>query len=1097
MNKKEVVIIALFFLLVIPFIPLVNSHVCSDVIAGCTSGCQPSGCDPIILTHSDVLQDTDKNTVNLTINFALVARPKNSSGCVGFASDLSNAVVSSPSSEPSCSGCFTMVVNPNSQTIPLNNNRDFFVKITINSGATPGKYNLIFFVTADGAAARKVNITGVVVSSSGCTSDLQCDDGNACTTDACSAGTCSHTQKPESTSCGSGVICCGGTCRAPTCTTGSCTATSTCKPTGTCNNAGTCSASCSYSNAPDLTVCGSGKCCYGTCDTSLTNPSNLNISCSKEGCSTSSWIYVSDTSKNGVLCSGTQCLQCNTVGSCSYQNNSKCSQGYTCNSAGTCVASGCTSDSSCSGSTPHCNTTSGQCVQCTQQTHCDDSKVCTTDTCSAGTCSHTNNAIVCGGTCLQCSSGSCSYQNNSKCSQGYTCNSAGTCVATCTPKPSCTTGQCGTWNNGTCPTGTLNCGTCTGGQTCNSTTNGVCCTPKTSCNAGECGSYDNGTCSGTINCANNCGTGQFCLSGTCCTPATCSANHLGQCGTYQNGSCSGTINCVNNCGTNQVCNSGTCCTPNCVGKTCGPDGCGGTCSPGCTSLLYTCDNSGNCVLITPDQLRGYLSVSTEKGSYYEGELISLSEATGGTLPNLSFWQKLWEDIKHLFGITGKAISNFADSDELSLINNTGDIPLQGTVLIKILNSAGQDYAIVFNETTSRTINSKTYLGLKSLWPGYSVNTAGTYKIYAEFRNSSGVIQTINGPLNNSFTFQVNKYFDGSTTDLSSSSGPISGLTFERISYGKIVFKDSVDITRFKNNPSILFGNISITDKKIGIDTSTLSELNGKPATIWFRNISYTNPKILSNGADCQSNICSSIDYNKAASTLELNVTHFSSFEVVEGSSCGDGSCNNGETCSSCFGDCGSCNNGGGNNGGGGTTTCISPVWNCTFGPCSNGNQDEICVDLNKCKLNYKKSNRSCSIESNCIDNDKDGYGVGPDCLGTDLDDNNPNITDILISPNPNPNPTKDNTWIYILVGVIVVIVILVLIFTFFNFKKPKASVLSTKGAKAPPGQTPIVRPNIPQNISPAAPSEKQVQAQAEKQETQTNQQRQNSDQTKK
>ncbi len=44
---------------------------------------------------------------------------------------------------------------------------------------------------------------------------------------------------------------------------------------------------------------------------------------------------------------------------------------------------------------------------------------------------------------------------------------------------------------------------------------------------------------------------------------------------------------------NQQVGEGAQCIPQCTGKTCGPDGCGGTCSPGC-STGDTCDASGLC-----------------------------------------------------------------------------------------------------------------------------------------------------------------------------------------------------------------------------------------------------------------------------------------------------------------------------------------------------------------------------------------------------------------------------------------------------------------------------------------------------------------------
>jgi hypothetical protein len=61
-------------------------------------------------------------------------------------------------------------------------------------------------------------------------------------------------------------------------------------------------------------------------------------------------------------------------------------------------------------------------------------------------------------------------------------------------------------------------------------------------------------------------------------------------------------------------------------------------------------------------------------------------------------------------------------------------------------------------------------------------------------------------------------------------------------------------------------------------------------------------------------------------TVDITVSAtISSSSTTPSPYCGDGSCNNGETCSSCSQDCGECgNNGGGGGGGGGGETTISP-----------------------------------------------------------------------------------------------------------------------------------------------------------------------------
>ncbi len=183
---------------------------------------------------------------------------------------------------------------------------------------------------------------------------------------------------------------------------------------------------------------------------------------------------------------------------------------------------------------------------------------------------------------------------------------------TCSPASCTSLGyECGNWNNGSC-SGTLNCGTCGTGQTCNA--NGICqtgsCSPITCSALGyNCGNgYANGTCAGTLNCG-SCSGGQSCVDGTCqtpaCTPKTSCTT--GQCGSWLNGTCSGTLNC-GSCSGGQTCNaSGMCvgCTPgvnpcgtavcgSVANGTCGQISCG-TCGTGssCVSGVCVADVTGN------------------------------------------------------------------------------------------------------------------------------------------------------------------------------------------------------------------------------------------------------------------------------------------------------------------------------------------------------------------------------------------------------------------------------------------------------------------------------------------------------------------------
>lgn len=79
-----------------------------------------------------------------------------------------------------------------------------------------------------------------------------------------------------------------------------------------------------------------------------------------------------------------------------------------------------------------------------------------------------------------------------------------------------------------------------------------------------------------------------------------------------------------------------------------------------------------------------------------------------------------------------------------------------------------------------------------------------------------------------------------------------------------------------------------------------------------------------------------------------------------GAYCGDGSCNNSETCSSCAADCGACPPSGGSSLGG----CVTN-WTCTaWSACSGGTQTRSCSKvLSYCYANWQPEvSRNCNVE---------------------------------------------------------------------------------------------------------------------------------------
>jgi hypothetical protein len=113
-----------------------------------------------------------------------------------------------------------------------------------------------------------------------------------------------------------------------------------------------------------------------------------------------------------------------------------------------------------------------------------------------------------------------------------------------------------------------------------------------------------------------------------------------------------------------------------------------------------------------------------------------------------------------------------------------------------------------------------------------------------------------------------------------------------------MFNENIQINRSID----LNDHIVITNNSISINSSALPEFN-KSAMLSIFNLIYQNPVILIDGEICPSSICSGANYENG--TLIFNVSHFTTFSVIEGLYCGDGLCNNNETCT-CASDCGVC-----------------------------------------------------------------------------------------------------------------------------------------------------------------------------------------------
>jgi Proprotein convertase P-domain len=301
---------------------------------------------------------------------------------------------------------------------------------------------------------------------------VNCDDGVACTTDACNepSGTCSNTANDGA--CDDGLACNGlETCDtlfdcqagvAVNCDDGvACTADACNEPSGTC------------SNAADDAVCDDGLFCNGaeTCDAVFDCQAGAMVNCDdgvsctddscNEGAQACDNIANDLNCDDGLFCNGAEtcdaALDCQIGGDpCPGQScdegmgtcvtcliDADCDDGLACNGAESCVAGNCQAgavvncDDGIACTTDACNEPSGTCSNTPDNAVCDDGLACngaeTCDVfldCQAGAVVNCDDGVACTADACNEPSGTCSNAaDDAVCDDGLFCNGAETCDA--------------------------------------------------------------------------------------------------------------------------------------------------------------------------------------------------------------------------------------------------------------------------------------------------------------------------------------------------------------------------------------------------------------------------------------------------------------------------------------------------------------------------------------------------------------------------------------------------------------------------------------------------------------------------------------------
>lgn len=117
-------------------------------------------------------------------------------------------------------------------------------------------------------------------------------------------------------------------------------------------------------------------------------------------------------------------------------------------------------------------------------------------------------------------------------------------------------------------------------------------------------------------------------------------------------------------------------------------------------------------------------------------------------------------------------------------------------------------------------------------------------------------------------------FNGTDLTAITNMSNISNFYLEESSYGKINFSEIIDLS----NGADINSYVQISENSISIDSAALPALN-KSAILSLYGLSFSNPRILKDGAICPSSICQRISYSNG--TLIFNVSHFTAYSSEE------------------------------------------------------------------------------------------------------------------------------------------------------------------------------------------------------------------------
>lgn len=253
-----------------------------------------------------------------------------------------------------------------------------------------------------------------------------------------------------------------------------------------------------------------------------------------------------------------------------------------------------------------------------------------------------------------------------------------------------------------------------------------------------------------------------------------------------------------------------------------------------------------------------------------------------------------------FAVTGEAITGETITGE-ALAQNVGmNITVTaGAPTLEIINPKNGTYltneSLLLNYSVSSSNNEWYHLNSGgntsvSAPARFNVSGEGSHTLYL-YANGTTSLTARNITFSVNFTIFSISYEEYKGTRKGASTAfydypyeemlNMSNITLENTLYGKIYFKSNISLPDDANsadNSLNLDSSTNISFNRLEINSTAIPNFNVS-STIWLYNLTFTNPRILRDGAVCPSDICAEEDYT--GGIFRFNATGISVFSAEE------------------------------------------------------------------------------------------------------------------------------------------------------------------------------------------------------------------------